>query len=81
MNLAKKSQFHFSFFKVDSQNPKFNLEYLQHKGKLLWRTLKSPQLGNTSPTSGLTNTTLFRKTNIKDLPFMRRISKISSDTL
>ena len=28
MNLAKKSQFHFSFFKVDSQNPKFNLEYL-----------------------------------------------------
>ena len=24
----KKSQFHFSFFKVDSQNPKFNLEYL-----------------------------------------------------
>ena len=28
MNMAKKSQFHFSFFKVDSQNPKFNLEYL-----------------------------------------------------
>ena len=27
MNLAKKVQFHFSFFKVDSQNPKFNLEY------------------------------------------------------
>ena len=27
MNLAKKSQFHFSFFKVDSQNPKFKLEY------------------------------------------------------
>ena len=25
---AKKSQFHFSFFKVDCQNPKFNLEYL-----------------------------------------------------
>ena len=31
MNLAKTSQFHFSFFKVDSQNPKFNLEYLEHK--------------------------------------------------
>ena len=28
MILAKKSQFHFSFFKVDSQNPKFSLEYL-----------------------------------------------------
>ena len=28
MNLAKKSQFHFSFFKVESQNPKFSLEYL-----------------------------------------------------
>ena len=28
MNLAKKSQFHFSFFKVDSWNPKFNREYL-----------------------------------------------------
>ena len=28
MNLAKKSQFHFTFFKVDSQNPKFSLEYL-----------------------------------------------------
>ena len=24
MNLAKKSKFHFSFFKVNSQNPKFN---------------------------------------------------------
>ena len=28
MILAKKSQFHFSFFKEDSQNPKFSLEYL-----------------------------------------------------
>ena len=28
MILARKSQFHFSFFKVDSQNPKFSLEYL-----------------------------------------------------
>ena len=28
MILAKKSQFHFSFFKVDSQNTKFSLEYL-----------------------------------------------------
>ena len=28
INLAKKCQFHFSFFKVDSQNPKFSLEYL-----------------------------------------------------
>ena len=28
MNLAKKGQFHFSFFKVDSKNPKFNLEYI-----------------------------------------------------
>ena len=28
MDLAKKSQFHLSFFKVDSQNPKFNFEYL-----------------------------------------------------
>ena len=28
MNLAKKGQFHFSVFKVDSQNPKFYLEYL-----------------------------------------------------
>ena len=28
MNLAKKRQFQFSFFKVDSQNPKFSLEYL-----------------------------------------------------
>ena len=26
MNLAKMSQFHFTFFKVDSQNPKFSLE-------------------------------------------------------
>ena len=32
MNLVKKSQFHFTFFKVDSQNPKFSLEYL----RLLW---------------------------------------------
>ena len=24
MNLAKKNKFHFSFFKVNSQNPKFN---------------------------------------------------------
>ena len=31
MNLAKKGQLHFSFFKVDSQNPKFNLEYLEGK--------------------------------------------------
>ena len=33
MNLAKKKkcQFHFSFFKVDSQNPKFNSEYLGKK--------------------------------------------------
>ena len=28
MNWAKKSQFHFSFFKVDSKNPKFNLDYI-----------------------------------------------------
>ena len=28
MNLAKNGQFHFLFFKVDSQNQKFNLEYL-----------------------------------------------------
>ena len=28
MNVAKKSQSHFSFFKVDVQNPKFSLEYL-----------------------------------------------------
>ena len=28
MNLAKKSQFHFSFFKLDSQNPKFSSGYL-----------------------------------------------------
>ena len=28
LNLAKKSQFHFLFFKIDSQNPKLNLEYL-----------------------------------------------------
>ena len=28
MNLAKKSQIHFSFFKADSQNPKFLLENL-----------------------------------------------------
>ena len=27
--LAKRSQFHFSFFKGDSQNPKFSLEYLR----------------------------------------------------
>ena len=27
----KKCQFHFSFFKVDSQNPKFNSEYLGKK--------------------------------------------------
>ena len=26
MNLEKKSKFHFSFFKVDSQNPKFSLD-------------------------------------------------------
>ena len=31
MNLAKKRQFHFSFFKVDSQNPKFSLEYLARR--------------------------------------------------
>ena len=29
MNLANKSQIHFSLFKVNPQNPKFNLEYLQ----------------------------------------------------
>ena len=29
MHLAKKNQFHFSFFNVHSQNPKFNLEYLK----------------------------------------------------
>ena len=29
ISFAKKGQFHFLFFKVDSQNPKFNLEYLQ----------------------------------------------------
>ena len=29
MILANMSPFHFSFFKVDSQNPKFSLEYLQ----------------------------------------------------
>ena len=28
MNLAKNSKMHFSFFKVNPQNPKFNLEYL-----------------------------------------------------
>ena len=29
MNLAKKKrQFHFSFLKIDFQNPKFSLEYL-----------------------------------------------------
>ena len=28
MILGKNSQFHFSFFKVDPQNPKFSLEYL-----------------------------------------------------
>ena len=33
INLAKKSQFHFSFFKVDSQNPKFSVEYLFGLGK------------------------------------------------
>ena len=27
MNLAKKSQFHFTFIQVDSKNPKFHLEY------------------------------------------------------
>ena len=31
MILAKKSRFHFSFFKVDSQNPKLSLEYLISK--------------------------------------------------
>ena len=31
MNLAKKSQFHFSLFKVDFQNPKSKLEYLSFK--------------------------------------------------
>ena len=31
MILAKNCQFHFSFFKVDSQNPKFSLEYLLSK--------------------------------------------------
>ena len=31
MNLAKKGQFNFSFFKADSQNPKFNLKYLTNK--------------------------------------------------
>ena len=30
MNWAKKGQFHFLFFKVDSQNPKFYLEYLHY---------------------------------------------------
>ena len=28
MKLAKKCKFHFSFFKLDSKNPKFSLEYL-----------------------------------------------------
>ena len=31
MNLANKSQIHFSLFKVNPQNPKFNLEYLISK--------------------------------------------------
>ena len=31
MILEKKRQFHFSFFKVDSQNPKLSLEYLFYK--------------------------------------------------
>ena len=37
MNWAKKSQFYFSFFKIDSQNTKFNLEYLTgQKLRYLW---------------------------------------------
>ena len=36
MILAKKSQFHFSFFKVDSQNSKFSLEYLLHILSHIW---------------------------------------------
>ena len=35
MYLAKKSQFNFSFFKVDSQNLKVNLEYLNTDGILM----------------------------------------------
>ena len=33
MNLAKSSQFLFSFCKVDSENPKFILEYLLSKSR------------------------------------------------
>ena len=43
MDLANKSQFHFSFFKVDSQNPKFNLEYL-HRTSVLSRPGQSQGL-------------------------------------
>ena len=35
MILTKKSEFHFSFLKVDSQNPKFSLEYLSGKAAVL----------------------------------------------
>ena len=39
MILAKKSQYHFSFFKIDSQNPKSSLDYLtcrQNFSNLPW---------------------------------------------
>ena len=35
MILAKKRPFHFSFFKVNSQNPKFSLEYLLNKPMII----------------------------------------------
>ena len=38
MNLAKQGQFNFSFFKVDFQNPKFNIEYLVYRSQDLAQT-------------------------------------------
>ena len=42
MNLAKKSQFYFSLLKVDSQNPKFSLEYLKSKNSILYTPYLEP---------------------------------------
>ena len=38
MNLANKSQIHFSLSKVNPQNPNFNLEYLQSNQNVSLRT-------------------------------------------
>ena len=47
-DFGKKSQFHLLFFIVDSQNPKFSLEYLENKTRYIqtWQKLFFCELWN-----------------------------------